>query len=169
MAYVSGVTEGAGAVERGSQVGTGDDRGGCVFCAILASPGGEGSAHVVWRGSGCAALLNAYPYAAGHMLVMPTRHVGELGDLGAAEAAELWGAMRAAVVALRVAYSPEGLNVGFNLGRAAGAGIPDHLHAHVVPRWVGDTNFMTTLAECRVLPETLAVTGERLRAAWPAG
>lgn len=167
MPYVSGVTGGPVPGRHDAAVVAGDDPPGCIFCAILGRADPEGSTHVVWRGSECAALLNAYPYASGHLLVMPTRHVADLGELRDPEAAELWGAMCAAVVALRSAYAPEGLNIGFNLGRAAGAGIPGHLHAHVVPRWVGDTNFMTSLAECRVLPEALAVTGERLRAAWP--
>ncbi len=168
MPYVSGVTEGAAEGQRGSGVGTEATEHRCIFCEILASATPERDTYVVWRGARCAAVLNAYPYASGHLLVMPTRHVGEIAELTGAESAGLWAAMTDAVKALRAAYQPEGLNVGFNLGRAAGAGIPDHLHAHVVPRWMGDTNFMTTLAETRVLPESLGVTWDRLRAAWPA-
>ena len=139
----------------------------CVFCRILASGEPDGDTYVVWRGERCVAVLNAYPYASGHLLVMPHRHVGELEELGAEEAGELWGALRTAVVAVKRAYEPDGLNVGANLGRAAGAGVPGHLHLHVVPRWAGDSNFVTSLAEARVLPEALATTYERLRAAWP--
>ncbi len=164
MPYVSGVT---GEGQSGSGEGTADEEQGCIFCKILGSSKPDRDTLVVWRGPGCAVVLNAYPYASGHVLVMPTRHVGEIGGLKDAESAELWAALGAAVGALRAAYSPEGFNVGLNLGRAAGAGIPAHLHAHVVPRWVGDTNFMTALAGARVLPESLGVTWERLRAAWP--
>lgn len=163
MPYVSAVTDRAG-----SAAGAAGEKHGCTFCSILASPAPEQETYVVWRGAWCAGVLNAYPYAAGHLLVMPIRHVGEIGDLRADESVELWAAMRAAVAALRSAYAPEGLNVGFNLGQAAGAGIPDHLHAHVVPRWLGDTNFMTALAEARVLPESLGATWERLRQTWPS-
>jgi ATP adenylyltransferase len=112
------------------------------------------------------AMLNAYPYSSGHLLVMPRRHVRELEDLTGDEAMALWQAVHRSAAALKAAYQPEGLNLGVNLGRAAGAGIPAHLHVHVVPRWIGDTNFMTTAAGVRVLPEALAVTWQRVRAAW---
>lgn len=140
----------------------------CVFCRILASGEPDESTYVLWRGDHCVALLNAYPYNSGHLMVMPIRHVGELDHLDASESAELWEATNLGVRALRSAYSPGGINIGANLGRAAGAGVPDHLHIHCLPRWGGDTNFVTTLAEIRVLPESLPVTWERLRAAWPA-
>lgn len=139
----------------------------CVFCRILASDEADDATYVLWRGERCFAILNAYPYASGHLLVMPYRHVGDLEDLAADEATELWGAVRTATVALKAAYRPDGLNVGANLGRAAGAGVPGHLHLHVLPRWGGDTNFVTSVAEARVLPEALPSTYERLRAAWP--
>lgn len=139
----------------------------CVFCRILAAGLPDRESYVVWRGRACVAILNAFPYASGHLMAMPVRHVDELEGLEAAEAAELWETITDAVSALKAAYRPEGVNVGFNLGRAAGAGIPGHLHAHVVPRWNGDTNFMTTLAETRVLPEALHDTWDRLRSAWP--
>ena len=113
-----------------------------------------------------AAVLNAYPYTSGHVLVMPRRHVRELGDLTSEEAAGLWAAVHKGVAAVKAAYHPDGLNLGLNLGRAAGAGIPAHLHVHIVPRWLGDTNFMTATAEVRVLPEALPVSWQRLRAAW---
>jgi len=99
---------------------------------------------------------------------MPYREVGELEDLTAGEAAELWAAVRDAVMAIKGAYGPQGVNVGLNLGEAAGAGIPSHLHVHVLPRWNADSNFMTAVAEVRVLPEALGDTWRKLRAAWPA-
>jgi ATP adenylyltransferase len=137
-----------------------------VFEQILATGEPDERTHVVWRGDCTFAILNRYPYTSGHLLLMPYRAVGELHDLRDDESAELWDATRRAVRALQDAYRPEGVNVGMNLGRAAGAGVPDHLHVHVLPRWNGDTNFMTAVAETRVLPEPLSVTWEKLRAAW---
>jgi ATP adenylyltransferase len=141
----------------------------CVFDAILGSGLPDDETHIVWRHPDglVIALLNAYPYTSGHLMVMPIRHVGEVEDLTGVESGALWDGMTAAVRALRSAYRPEGLNIGINLGRAAGAGIPGHLHVHVVPRWQGDTNFMTVTADTRVLPEALAETDAKLRAAWP--
>jgi ATP adenylyltransferase len=101
------------------------------------------------------------------VLVLPQRAVPELDELTPAEHAELWGAVTAAVTAIRTAYSPDGVNVGLNLGRGAGAGVPDHLHVHCLPRWTADSNFMTAIAETRVLPEPLDVTWQKLRDAWP--
>lgn len=139
----------------------------CVFCRILASDRPDDETHVVWRGQLCVAVLNAFPYTSGHLMVMPVRHVAEIEDLTDAERTELWLAVTDAVVALKAAYGPEGLNLGANLGRAAGAGIPGHFHVHVLPRWAGDTNFMTAVAGARVMPEALPATDERVRAAWP--
>lgn len=133
------------------------------MCRVL-----EADSHVVWRGAKCAAVLNAYPYSSGHLLVVPERHIGELEDIDEEEDAELWSTVKAAVRALKAAYEPDGINVGANLGESAGAGVPGHLHMHVLPRWIGDTNFMTTVAEARVLPESLPATYDRLRSAWPA-
>jgi ATP adenylyltransferase len=155
--YIEGVT------------GTTPAPDGCVFCAILASGQPDTETHVVWRepGGQACALLNAYPYATGHLLVMPTRHVGELEDLDSAEASALWTGVTGAVAALKAAYGPDGINLGANLGRAAGAGVPGHLHLHALPRWNGDTNFMTAVADTRVLPEALSVTDGKLRSSWP--
>jgi len=139
---------------------------GCVFCRILASEDPSEETYVVWRDDRVAVILNAYPYAPGHLLVMPVRHVAEVEDLDAEEGASLWSTVITAVGALKAAYRPHGLNLGANLGRPAGAGIPAHVHLHCVPRWDGDTNFMTTIAETRVLPESLSETFGRLRAAW---
>ena len=124
--------------------------------------------YVVWRGERCFALLNAYPYSSGHVMVLPQRAVAAIEDLTGDEYTELFAGVRMAVAALKAAYSPQGINVGLNLGEASGAGFPDHIHVHCVPRWRGDTNFMTTVAETRVLPESLATTWAKLRAAWPA-
>jgi ATP adenylyltransferase len=145
------------------------DDDACVFCRILGSGEPDDATYVVWRGERCAAVLNAYPYASGHLMVLPTRHVGELEDLRPEEGAEVWSATVAAVRALKAAYRPDGVNLGVNLGRAAGAGVPGHAHVHALPRWSGDSNFMTSVAEARVLPEALPTTWARLRAAWPDG
>ena len=138
-----------------------------IFSQILASGLPDEETHVVWRGEDVFAILNAFPYTSGHLLVMPYREVGELEDLSPGETTALWAAVRDAVVAVKAAYQPHGVNVGLNLGEAAGAGIPGHLHVHVLPRWNADSNFMTSVAEVRVLPEALGDTWRRLRAAWP--
>jgi ATP adenylyltransferase len=149
---------------------TGSSDNDCVFCAILASGRPDEEAFVVWRHPSdiAAAILNAYPYTSGHIMVLPTRHVGDIEQLNPAEGTALWQGVVAAVGALKAAYHPDGLNVGANLGRSAGAGVPGHFHLHVLPRWNGDTNFMTSVAEARVLPEALSVSAAKVRAAWPA-
>lgn len=151
--------------------GAGDEAGACVFCAILALDASEAAGHghpqVLRRGERAAVLLNLYPYTNGHVLVMPVRHVAELEELDGTESADVWAALAASVTALKAAYRPDGLNVGANLGRSAGAGIPGHFHLHALPRWAGDTNFMTTVADVRVIPEALADTYAKLAAAWP--
>lgn len=156
---------------RGEYVATADDSKqdgpACVFCRILQSGLPDEETYVLWRGERTFAILNAYPYASGHLMVLPLRHVGDLDDLEDAEADELFGAARVAVRALKSAYDPGGVNLGANLGRAAGAGIPSHLHLQVVPRWAGDTNFMTSTAGTRVLPEALPTTWAKLKEAWP--
>jgi ATP adenylyltransferase len=146
--------------------------GGSVFARILraieAGDLSDETAFVVHRGEHAFAVLNAYPYGSGHLLVMPYREVGDLESLSTEESADVWRLINQAVLAIKVAYRPEGVNVGFNLGRAAGAGVPSHLHGHVLPRWDADSNFMTTVAEARVLPEPLSVSWAKLRDAWPA-
>lgn len=152
---------------RGEYMATaGDPSVACVFCRILASGEPDETTHIVWRGSEVFGILNAYPYTSGHLMVMPYRHVAELDDLSATEGAELWSAITSAVSVLKTAYACEGVNVGMNLGRAAGAGVLGHLHVHAVPRWLGDSNFMTAVAETRVLPEALDESASRLRKAW---
>jgi ATP adenylyltransferase len=139
---------------------------GSLFERILALGEPDERTYVVWRGETCFAILNAFPYSNGHVLVMPYRAVPELEELTEAEAAELWSGTRQAVAAIKAAYGCDGVNVGINLGRAAGAGVPDHLHVHALPRWAGDTNFTTAVAETRVLPESLDASWSKLRAAW---
>jgi ATP adenylyltransferase len=143
------------------------DEADCVFCRLAASGAPSEDNLVVWRGDLAFVVMNAYPYASGHVLVLPLRHIGALGELTAAESAELWSATQQAVAAIEAAYDPDGLNMGANLGRAAGAGLPSHVHLHVLPRWSGDTNFMTSVAEVRVMPETLQLSWKRLSDAWP--
>ena len=149
-------------------LGAGDEAR-CVFCRILES-GRSGTSDeenlIVHRGTEAIVILNAYPYTSGHLMVMPIRHVGSLSELTDSEHTEVWALLRHATGAITRAYNPGGLNVGANLGRAAGAGIPGHLHIHALPRWDGDTNFMTAIAETRVVPEALSTTWSRLRAAW---
>ena len=141
--------------------------GGSVFTELLASGLSDEDCYIVHRGRHVFALLNAFPYGTGHTLVMPYREVADLEDLTGEESAELWGTVSDAVIAVKAAYHPGGVNVGINLGRPAGGSISEHLHVHVVPRWVGDGNFMTATANTRTLPEALADTAAKLRAAWP--
>ena len=119
------------------------------------------------RGSRAFVLLNRFPYASGHLMVAPTRHVGEYGDLEDEEALEIHRLAQGGMAALAETFAPQGHNLGWNLGRIAGAGVVDHIHLHVVPRWAGDTNFMPVLADVRVLPEHLEATRLKLAGAWP--
>ena len=133
---------------------------GCVFCDAAT----EVQSPLVLVGGRLAyVVLNLYPYNNGHLMVVPRRHVASLGETTAEELTEIMVFVRDAEQALTEAYKPDGLNVGINLGRAAGAGVPGHLHVHLVPRWNGDTNFMTVVGDTRVLPEDLAATAARLR------
>jgi ATP adenylyltransferase len=155
---------------RGEYVATADDAmqdgDACVFCRILASGLPDDETYVLWRGALTFVILNLYPYTSGHLMVLPLRHVADLDELTDDEADELFGTARRAVSVVKHAYAPGGINLGANLGRAAGAGIPSHLHLQVVPRWTGDTNFMTSTADTRVLPEALTTTWRRLKEAW---
>jgi len=143
-----------------------DQEGRSLFERILTSGLPDEETYILWRGDRCFAVLNAFPYGSGHLMVLPQRAVADLGDLTGEEATELWAGVHAAVAAIRAAYRPDGVNVGINLGAGAGAGIPDHLHVHCLPRWTGDTNFMTSVAETRVLPEPISVSWTKLRACW---
>jgi ATP adenylyltransferase len=155
------VTSVAGSGPEGEEV--------CVFCAILSNGEPDERNLIVWRDEVTFAILNAYPYANGHLLVMPVRHVSEIADMTQRESTGVWDATRTAIAAIDRAYKPDGINLGANLGRAAGAGIPKHVHLHVLPRWAGDTNFMTSVAGVRVLPESLPESWRRLTEAWGAG
>lgn len=139
----------------------------CVFCAEAAGELEGTESLLVHRGETAAVLLNKYPYSSGHLMVAPARHLGSLDALADAEALEVHRLSVTAMAALTSTYGPDGFNLGWNLGRPAGAGIADHVHLHVVPRWSGDTNFMPVLADVKVLPEHLLTTRDRLRAAWP--
>ena len=143
-----------------------DEIDGCVFCRAAEGPDEE--LLIVHRGEAAFVLLNRFPYASGHVLVAPYRHVGDFGRLDDAESLEAHRLAAASMQALAAVFSPEGYNVGWNLGRVAGAGIVDHVHLHVVPRWSGDTNFMPVLADVKVLPEHLSETRAKLAAAWPS-
>ena len=159
-AYVAAATQ----AERG-QARRGPEA--CVFCRLAGSGEPSPDNGIVWRGARTFAALNAYPYASGHLLVLPLRHLETLDELDPEESGELWSTCLAAAGAITASYAPDGMNLGANLGRAAGAGIPRHLHVHVVPRWSGDTNFMTSVSGVRVLPETLDVAWGKLHPAWP--
>jgi ATP adenylyltransferase len=137
------------------------DEGTCVFC-VLSQQEPSVDSGVVARSEHAYVTLNAYPYGSGHLLVLPRRHVAGVGELSDAEYDDFARLLRRTVMALEAAYGADGMNVGLNLGRAAGAGIPKHLHAHALPRWNGDTNFMTSIGETRVLPESLASTWQKV-------
>lgn len=141
----------------------------CVFCAEAQGVLAPAESLIVHRGTTAAVLLNKYPYSSGHLMIAPARHLGSLDALADAEALEVHRLSVAAMAALTSTYEPDGFNLGWNLGHPAGAGIADHVHLHVVPRWSGDTNFMPVLADVKVLPEHLLTTRDRLREAWPTG
>lgn len=140
----------------------------CFFCTYAANPAADVEQHVIARGTTCFVVLNRFPYAPGHLLVASYRHVATLHALSAAERAEAVGLLAHGQAVLERTMRPQGFNVGINLGRAAGAAIEAHLHWHLVPRWVGDTNFMPVVGECHCLPQALGDTATLLRAAWDA-
>ena len=144
-----------------------DEQPGCVFC--LARDGDDAERLVVHRGQHALVMLNKFPYASGHLMVAPYRHVADYGELSDEEIVEVHRLASTGIGALAQTYAPQGYNLGWNLGRIAGAGVVDHVHLHVVPRWAGDTNFMPVLADVKVIPEHLAATRERLVAVWPSG
>jgi ATP adenylyltransferase len=139
---------------------TGPKQEGCVFCL---APGSAADPLILYRGTRCFVILNLYPYNNGHMMVVPNRHVASLAALSSEELLEIGVLTQRCEIALNEAYTPQGINVGINLGKAGGAGVLDHVHVHAVPRWSGDTNFMTVVGEMRVLPEDLASSAARLR------
>jgi ATP adenylyltransferase len=137
------------------------DAEACVFC--VAQQSDDGRALIVHEGRTAFVILNLFPYNSGHLMVLPRRHIARLADLTHDEIVEMAELTQASELALTEIYQPQGINVGMNLGRPAGAGVADHLHTHLVPRWTGDTNFMTVVGGVRVLPEELTQTAERLR------
>jgi ATP adenylyltransferase len=156
---------------------TADRSGDCVFCNLIAAVDyaiasgmatdeAERAAHLVVRSATCYICLNAFPYSTGHLLLVPYRHLDSLAAMAAADAAEMMALAQRVERVLRTVYNPGGLNFGLNLGEAGGAGIASHIHMHALPRWIGDTNFMTVTGDTRVLPEKLDTTWERIRQAW---
>lgn len=151
----------------------------CVFCNMIhavdyavanGTPAdqAEKAAHLLVRAEHCFLCLNAFPYGTGHILIVPYRHLPSLAELPTRDAAEIIELAQRVETVLRQVYRPDGMNFGINLGEAGGAGIAGHIHMHALPRWIGDTNFMTVTANTRVLPETLDTTWERIRSAWPS-
>ena len=138
---------------------------GCIFC-IKASEDRDRENYIVHRGSHNFVILNLYPYSSSHLMIAPYEHVPSLEAASTETVAEMMQLARLAEIHLRSVYRPQGFNLGLNLGEAAGAGVPGHIHMHVLPRWVGDTNFMTTVAETRVLQESLDVTFEKVKNAF---
>ena len=139
---------------------------GCALCMEAQNQDGPDNL-VVFRGQRAFVILNRYPYTNGHLMVVSNEHMASLDVLDAATRAEMMELVNTSTLVIGAVYQPEGYNIGINLGSAAGAGIVDHIHIHVVPRWMGDTNFMSTLGETRVLPEELGETQARLKKAWP--
>ena len=142
-----------------------DEQAGCIFC--LAPIGDDEEALVVHRGEAVFAVLNKFPYASGHLMVAPFRHEGDFAGLDEREVLETQRLAAEGMTALAEVFAPQGYNLGWNLGRIAGAGVVDHVHLHVVPRWAGDTNFMPVLADVKVLPEHVLETRRKLAEAWP--
>ena len=148
--------------------GFSDSDDGCFMCDALAATDDPAN-HVLHRGDAAFVILNAYPYNTGHLMVAPTRHVGELEEMSPEERVEIMDLTTRAVGVIRAAMSPHGFNIGINLGQVAGAGLPGHVHVHVVPRWGGDTNFMPVVGETKVLPEMLADTYAKLKPGFERG
>jgi diadenosine tetraphosphate (Ap4A) HIT family hydrolase len=137
----------------------------CLLCSLAAADPED--ALVLARDEVVFAVMNAYPYVSGHLMLAPLRHEAELDGLSEDEASALMAMTQRATTALKAAFRPDGLNIGINVGRAAGAGVPGHVHLHALPRWGGDTNFMTAVAETRVLPEDIRTSWHKLKDAWP--
>ncbi len=143
-----------------------DLKEGCIFCYKVT--GDDENEHILKRGKACYVTLNLYPYNNGHLLIVPNRHIATYAELTDDEALEIAQLTRQALAVLDAAYAPQAYNIGINLGAAAGAGIEGHLHQHIVPRWAGDTNFMTVAAATRVIPEWIDETYRHLKRLWPA-
>ena len=131
---------------------------GCVFCKCSI----RCDEYVVFEGKTCFVMINRYPYTGGHLMIIPNRHVGQYAELTIAERTEIFGLVDISIKVLKESMNPGGFNVGMNLGKAAGAGIEEHIHVHVIPRWEGDTNFMSVVGKVRVIPEDVAITAAKL-------
>ena len=142
-----------------------EKKAGCVFCAAFEQEDGPGNL-IVFRGQNAFVILNRFPYTTGHLMVVPNIHQASLEPLETAVRAEMMELVNHTTQVLEKAYQPDGFNIGINIGAAAGAGVADHVHIHVVPRWVGDSNFMSTLGKTRVLPELLEDTYQRMVSSW---
>jgi ATP adenylyltransferase len=140
----------------------------CIFCSVQDQPDNPENL-VITRGDQVYVILNRYPYTSGHLMVVPNSHLPSLEDLDAPTRAELMEMAQQSMQVLRSVYHPQGFNLGINIGEAAGAGITEHVHLHVVPRWLGDTNFMSSLGQTRVLPESLEETYQRVKSGWEYG
>ncbi len=141
---------------------------GCIFCEALEQADGPGNL-VVYRGRQAFVMLNRFPYTSGHLMIVPYDHKPSLELLESGPRAEIMDLSARAIQVLQALYTPQGFNLGMNIGNAAGAGVTEHVHLHVVPRWVGDTNFMSSISQTRVLPELLEETYRRVKAAWEPG
>ena len=139
---------------------------GCVFCNALAKKEDNSRNLIVHRGQRAFVIVNLYPYTNGHLMVAPMAHKPTLGDIDPETRAEMMELVTQTIQVLTKVYQPHAFNIGANIGKAAGAGVPDHVHMHIVPRWTGDSNFMSVLGETRVLPETIEETYERIRKEW---
>jgi ATP adenylyltransferase len=143
-------------------IAAGDSDGGCVFCRVQ-QQGSDRENLIIHRASLNFMILNLFPYTSGHLMIVPYEHTASLASVGEPATTEMMALAKKAQLALQSEYRPDGFNIGMNLGRNAGAGVADHIHLHVVPRWAGDANFVSIIGETRVLPEDLATTYDRLR------
>jgi len=143
--------------------GSGPDKAGCVFCDILNNPGSDEEKFILKRAGFNFVVLNAYPYASGHLLIVPYEHTAYLSEANKQTTDEMMDLMKVAQAALSEVYSPGGFNLGMNLGKTAGAGVAEHLHMHVLPRWIGDVNFLTAIGQTRTVPESLETTFLKLK------
>lgn len=143
--------------------GNADDNEACVFCRILTDPAPDDEKFILHRAGSCFVILNIYPYITGHLMVIPFDHVSDLDALEKVVSDELTDLTKRCQTVLRETYGPDGFNVGINIGKAAGAGVAGHLHQHILPRWIGDSNFMTAVGQTRTIPEALSVTYSKLK------
>jgi len=149
---------------RYAYVSTAEKTTGCIFCDLVKA-GDDEKVHIVYRGRHCYLILNTFPYTPGHTMIVPYAHLDELQKLPAEAAHEMMDLSQRMETVLRQLYDPDGVNLGMNIGKAAGAGVAGHIHMHVLPRWVADANFISVVGETRILPETLEVTWKRMREA----